>query len=53
MKHSVDVEIGGTVRRIVYFAKPGGGGGLCAPWKNPDLIDPDLLASWRQLVKDT
>jgi hypothetical protein len=47
-KHSVEVEIGGLSRTVVYFAKPGGGGGLYSPWRNPGLVAPELLAEWRK-----
>lgn len=50
-RHSVRVEIGGKVRTVIYFAKPGGGGGLYAPWKNRELIHPDLLQRWRNAIK--
>jgi hypothetical protein len=51
-KHAVQVEIGGKSRTVVYFAKPGGGGGLYAPWRNPELIHPDLLAIWRKAINN-
>lgn len=47
MLNSVDVEIAGITRTIVYIARPGGGGGLCAPWVHPDLIHPDLIRYWQ------
>ena len=49
-KHVVQIEIGGKVRTVVYFAKPGGGGGLYAPWRNSELIHPDLLTQWRNAI---
>ena len=51
-KHSVQIEIGGISRTVIYFAKPGGGGGLYSPWRNPGLIDPDLLSEWRRSLDD-
>ena len=51
-KHAVQIEIGGKSRTVIYFAKPGGGGGLYAPWRNRGLIDPDLLAQWRKAIKN-
>ena len=50
-KHSVQIQIGGKVRNVVYFAKPGGGGGLYAPWRNRELIHPELLEKWRNAIK--
>jgi hypothetical protein len=47
-KHSVQIEIGGISRSVIYFAKPGGGGGLYSPWRNPGLISPELLSDWRR-----
>jgi hypothetical protein len=47
-KHSVQLEIGGISRTVIYFAKPGGGGGLYSPWRNPGLISPELLSDWRR-----
>jgi hypothetical protein len=49
-KHVVRIEIGGKVRTVIYFAKPGGGGGLYAPWRNPELIHPELLTQWRNAI---
>lgn len=46
-KHSVQLEIGGISRTVIYFAKPGGGGGLYSPWRNPGLVSPELLSDWR------
>jgi hypothetical protein len=51
-KHAVQIEIGGKSRTVIYFAKPGGGGGLYAPWRNRGLIDPDLLAQWRKAINN-
>jgi hypothetical protein len=51
LKHSVSFEVGGRLRTFQYFAKSGGGGGLNAPWKYPELVHPELLNKWRQLVK--
>jgi hypothetical protein len=51
-KHAVQIEIGGKSRTVIYFAKPGGGGGLYAPWRNRGLIDPDLIAQWRKAIKN-
>jgi hypothetical protein len=50
-KHSVQIEIGGISRTVIYFAKPGGGGGLYSPWKNPGLVDPELLSEWRNSLR--
>ena len=50
-KHSVQIEIGGKVRTVIYFAKPGGGGGLYAPWRNHELIHPKHLENWRNAIK--
>ena len=50
-KHSVQIEIGGVTRTIIYFAKPGGGGGLYSPIRNKGLIDPNLLKVWRNTIK--
>jgi hypothetical protein len=47
-KHSVQIEIDGISRSVIYFAKPGGGGGLYSPWRNPGLISPELLSDWRR-----
>jgi hypothetical protein len=44
--NSVDLEIAGMVRTVIYIARPGGGG-LCTPWNHPDLIHPQLLDYWR------
>jgi hypothetical protein len=49
--HSVSFEVAGRVRTFQYFAKSGGGGGLNAPWIYPDLVHPDILDNWRNLVK--
>lgn len=49
-RHSVQLEIGGKSRTVIYFAKPGGGGGLYAPWKNRELIHPELLNQWRSKI---
>jgi hypothetical protein len=49
-KHSFQIEIGGVFRTVIYFAKPGGGGGLHAPWHNKGLIDSELLSLWRQSI---
>jgi hypothetical protein len=48
--HSVQIEIGGKIRTVIYFAKPGGGGGLYAPWRNRELIHPDQLTKWRKAI---
>jgi hypothetical protein len=50
-KHSVQIEIGGKIRTVIYFAKPGGGGGLYSPWRNRDLIHPEILEKWRSAIK--
>lgn len=51
-KHAVQIEIGGKSRTVIYFAKPGGGGGLYAPWRNRELIHPELLATWRKAINN-
>lgn len=48
MKNSVEVEIAGVTRTVVYIARPGGGGGLCTPWNHPSLIHPKLVDYWRE-----
>lgn len=48
-KHSVEIEIAGLKRLVIYMARPGGGG-LCSPWANPNLIHPNLLKYWREKV---
>ena len=50
-KHSVQLEIGGISRTVIYFAKPGGGGGLYSPWSNPGLVSPELLSEWRKSLQ--
>ena len=50
LMHSVSFEIAGRIRTFQYFAKSGGGGGLNAPWKYPELVHPDVLNKWRKLV---
>ena len=47
--NSVDIEISGIVRTVIYIARPGGGG-LCTPWNHPDLIHPELLEYWRDKI---
>lgn len=47
--NSVDIEIAGTVRTVIYIARPGGGG-LCTPWNHPDLIHAHLLQYWRSKI---
>jgi hypothetical protein len=47
-KNSVEIEISGIKRTVVYIARPGGGGGLCTPWNHSDLIDPKLIDFWRE-----
>jgi hypothetical protein len=49
-KHSVTFEVAGRLRTFQYFAKSGGGGGLNAPWNYPDLVHPEILSNWRQLI---
>jgi hypothetical protein len=49
-KHAVSFEVAGRMRTFQYFAKSGGGGGLNAPWKYPDLVHTEILSNWRQLV---
>lgn len=49
-KHAVQIEIGGKLRTVIYFAKPGGGGGLYAPWRNRELIHPEVLETWRKAI---
>lgn len=51
-KHSVQIEIGGISRTVIYFAKPGGGGGLYSPWRNLGLVSPELLSDWRGSLND-
>lgn len=46
--NSVEVEISGIIRTVVYIARMGGGGGLCAPWAHPDLIHPHVIHYWRE-----
>lgn len=46
-RNSIEIEIAGVKRLAVYVARPGGGG-LCAPWKYPNLIDPKLVNYWRE-----
>ena len=46
--NSVGVEISGIIRTVVYTARKGGGGGLCAPWAHPDLIHPHVIDYWRE-----
>ena len=52
-KHAESFEWAGQVRTFQYFAKPGGGGGLNAPWKHPDLVHPEVLNAWRNLLNPT
>lgn len=48
--NSVDIEIAGTVRTVIYIARPGGGG-LCTPWNHSDLIHTQLLEYWRSKLR--
>lgn len=50
LKHAVSFEVAGRMRTFQYFAKSGGGGGLNAPWKYPELVHPEVLSTWRKLV---
>lgn len=50
LRNTVNIEIAGIVRQVVYIARPGGGGGLCTPWNHPDLIHPELIQKWRGAV---
>lgn len=50
-KHSVAFEVAGRRRNFQYFAKSGGWG-LNAPWKYPDLVHPEILATWRKAIKN-
>jgi hypothetical protein len=50
LMHSVSFEIAGRIRTFQYFAKSGGGGGLNAPWKYPELVHPEVLNKWRKIV---
>ena len=50
LKHSVRLEVAGRTRTFQYFAKSGGGGGLNAPWKYPELVHPEVLGIWRNLI---
>lgn len=47
-KNSIEIEIAGLKRLVVYVARPGGGGGLYAPWNYPNLIHPELIDYWRE-----
>ena len=49
-QHQISFELAGQDRTFQYFAKSGGGGGLYAPWKYPNLVHPEVLNSWRALV---
>lgn len=49
-EHSISFEVAGRIRTFQYFAKSGGGGGLNAPWKYPELVHPEVLRNWRLLV---
>ena len=51
-KHTVELIIGGRQRTVIYFAKPGGGGGLNAPWLHRFLTHPDQVSYWRSKIKD-
>jgi hypothetical protein len=48
--HSIAFKVGGQLRTFQYFAKSGGGGGLNAPWKYPELVHPEVLNNWRRLA---
>lgn len=50
LKHSVSFEVAGRMRTFQYWAKSGGGGGLNAPGKYPDLVHPEVLDNWRKLI---
>ena len=47
MKNSFDAVIGGKIRTFIYVARPGGGGGLNAPWVHENLVHPKLIEYWR------
>jgi hypothetical protein len=50
-KHSIELIIGGKMRTVVYFAKPGGGGGLNAPWIHNHLVHINQIAHWRKVIE--
>lgn len=52
LRNTVEIEVAGIVRQIVYIARPGGGGGLCTPWNHPDLIHPELIQKWRKAINN-
>lgn len=50
LKHAVSFEVAGRMRTFQYWAKSGGGAGLTAPAKNPELVHPEVLNNWRKLI---
>ena len=51
-KNICRIEIGGRTRLVVYIGRPGGGGGLYAPWSHPNLVHEELLEFWRSNLHD-
>ena len=47
MQNSFETELGGQKRTFIYIARPGGGGGLYAPWVHEKLLHPELIKHWR------
>jgi hypothetical protein len=50
LKHSVSFDVAGRMRTFQYWAKSGGGAGLTAPKKYPELVHPEVLKNWRKLI---
>ena len=50
LKHSVSFEVAGRMRTFQYWAKSGGGAGLTAPKNYPELVHPEILNNWRNLI---
>lgn len=47
--HAASLVLGGKRRLVIYFARPGGSKPT-APWKNPELVHPNVVAKWREFI---
>jgi hypothetical protein len=51
IKNTVEIQIGGKKRLVIYIARPNRGASLYAPWAHPDLLSPEFIDYLRKYLK--
>jgi hypothetical protein len=50
LKNTVEIQIGGRKRLVIYVARPNRGASIYAPWAHPDLLSSDYIGYLRNYL---